>query len=236
MKQLVRRTLKRFGLEIRRRQPDHTLMGFIAKRDIDVVLDVGANVGQFGTSLRAEGYRGKIVSFEPISTAYEILAENTAADPNWDINHLGLGNKAGQAAINVSVESVFSSLLPSTQAAINHSDMATVTRVETIEVRKLDDIYPGGSPNTLLKIDTQGYERQILEGARSLLPTLKGVFMELPIVHLYRGTWQFHEAIEFMAEAGFVPAQIHPVNFHSIDRVSLIEVDCLFRPRDPSVD
>ena len=58
--------------------------------------------------------------------------------------------------------------------------------------------------------------------------------MELPIVHLYQGTWQFHEAIEFMADAGFVPAQIHPVNFHSTDRVSLIEVDCLFRPRRPA--
>jgi hypothetical protein len=58
----------------------------------------------------------------------------------------------------------------------------------------------------------------------------------LPIIQLYEGNWQFHEAIAFMAEAGFVPAQIHPVNFHWIDEVSLVEVDCLFRPRDDRLD
>jgi hypothetical protein len=55
--------------------------------------------------------------------------------------------------------------------------------------------------------------------------------MELPIIQLYQGTWQFHGALEFIASAGFVPAQVHPVNYHSKDNVSLVEVDCLFRPR-----
>lgn len=119
---------------------------------------------------------------------------------------------------------------------MRYTDKAAVTRTEMIEVRQLDQVYPKVSGNTLLKIDTQGYERQVLEGARSLLPTLKGVLMELPIVHLYEGTWGFHDAIEFMTDAGFVLAQIDPVNFHSTDRVSVIEVDCLFRPRDPRVD
>jgi len=62
-------------------------------------------------------------------------------------------------------------------------------------------------------------------------PRLKGILMELPIIQLYQGTWQFHGALEFIASAGFVPAQVHPVNYHSKDNVSLVEVDCLFRPR-----
>lgn len=236
MKRFIRRTLKHFGLEIRRIETTRTLMGFIHDRNIDVVLDVGANVGQFGASLRAQSYRGKIVSYEPISTVYRTLAVNTATDLEWDINNFALGLKSEFATINVSVSSEFSSILPSTCAAMKYNDAAAITGTETIEVRKLDDVFPRPSGNTLLKIDTQGYERQVLEGGRSLLPKLKGVLMELPIVHLYQGTWQFHEAIEFMADAGFVPAQIQPVNFHSTDRVSLIEVDCLFRPRDPRVD
>jgi hypothetical protein len=69
-----------------------------------------------------------------------------------------------------------------------------------------------------------------------MVPTLKGILMELPIVHLYEGTWRLHEAIEYMSSAGFVPAQIAPVNYHSADRVSLCEVDCLFRPRVESID
>jgi hypothetical protein len=65
---------------------------------------------------------------------------------------------------------------------------------------------------------------------------LKGILMEPPIIHLYEGTWQFHEAIAFMAANGFVPAQFHPVNFHPKDEVSLVEVDCLFRLRDKGLD
>ncbi len=236
MKRLIRKTLKHFGFELRRIETTRTLMGFITDRNVDVVLDVGANIGQFGASLRAQGYRGKIVSFEPISTVYRTLAATAAMDPEWDINNFALGLKHESATINISVSSEFSSILPSTCAAMNYCDAAAVTRTEVIEVRKLDDVFAEPLGNTLLKIDTQGYERQVLEGGRSLLPKLKGVLMELPIVHLYEGTWQFHEAIAFMADAGFVPAQIHPVNFHSKDGVSLIEVDCLFRPHDPRVD
>jgi FkbM family methyltransferase len=236
MKRVVRRTLKHFGLEIRRIETIRTLMGFITDRNIDVVLDVGANVGQFGASLRAQGYRGKIVSYEPIPTVYQMLAATTATDLEWDINNFALGAITESTTINISASSEFSSILPSTCAAMKYSDASAVMRTESIEVRKLDDVFPKPSGNALLKIDTQGYERQVLEGGRSLLPKLRGVLMELPIVHLYQGTWQFHEAIAFMADAGFVPAQIQPVNFHSMDRVSLIEVDCLFRPRDPRVD
>jgi FkbM family methyltransferase len=236
MKRVVRSTLKHFGLEIRHIQTTRTLMGFITDRNIDVVLDVGANVGQFGASLRAQGYRGKIVSYEPILTVYQALAATTATDLEWDINNFALGSRTEFATINVSTSSEFSSILPSTCAAMTYDEAAAVTRTESIEVRKLDDVFTKPSGNILLKIDTQGYERQVLEGGRCLLPKLKGVLMELPIVHLYQGTWQFHEAIAFMADVGFVPAQIHPVNFHSTDRVSIIEVDCLFRPRDPRVD
>jgi hypothetical protein len=62
--------------------------------------------------------------------------------------------------------------------------------------------------------------------ARSL-----GILLELPIVHVYQGEWQFHEAVKFMDDAGFVLAQIQPVNYHGADNVSVIELDCLFRPR-----
>ena len=58
--------------------------------------------------------------------------------------------------------------------------------------------------------------------------------MELPVIHVYDGEWQFHEALRFMADLGFVPAQIQPVNFHGADNVSAVEFDCLFRPLGPA--
>lgn len=236
MKQFIQRNLQRFGFEIRQVGFNRDLMDFVADRNIDIILDVGANAGQFGELLRAKGYRGKIVSFEPISAVYEVLSAKAAADGNWQVNHCALGEKTEQTTINVAGSSVFSSILPTTSAAARFNDTAVVERTETIEVRTLDDACSGLAGNVLLKIDTQGYERQVLEGARQTLPMMKGILMELPIVHLYQGTWGFHEAVEFMAGLGFVPAQIHPVNYHPADGVSLVEVDCLFRPRNSRMD
>jgi FkbM family methyltransferase len=236
VKRVIQRTLRQFGLDIRRAEFNRNLMDFIADREIDTVLDVGANIGQFGEELRSKGYRHKIVSFEPISQVYDTLAARTAGDAGWEANRFALGAATGSATINVAESSVFSSMLPSTHAAMGFASTAAVTREETIEVRTLDDVCRGLSDNVLLKIDTQGFERQVLEGGRTILPMLKGVLMELPIIHLYEDTWRFHEAVAFMDDAGFVPAQIRPVNFHSVDTVSLLEVDCLFRPRNKHID
>jgi FkbM family methyltransferase len=236
MKQFIQRILNRFGLEIRQTGFTRDMMDFITDRDINFILDVGANVGQFGEMMRAKGYRGRIVSFEPIAIVYQDLAAKAMADGDWEANNFALGATTEHTTINVAASSVFSSMLPSRTAAADFNDTAAVTHTETIEVRKLDDVFPTTPGNILLKIDTQGYERQVLEGGRQSLPMVKGILMELPIIHLYEGIWRFHEAIEFMEDAGFVPAQIHPVNYHSADRVSLVEVDCLFRPRDSRLD
>lgn len=236
MKHFIQRGLRQFGLELRRTGFDRNLMDFVTNRSIDTVLDIGANVGQFGDSLRAKGYRGKIISFEPISAVFAVLAAKAMADGNWDVNNFALGAKTEHTTINVAASSVFSSILPTSNAAVIFNDTASISNTEEIEVRRLDDVFPMLSGQVLLKIDTQGYEKQVLEGGRRILPMLKGVLMELPIIHLYEGTWQFHEAVEFMARADLVPAQIHPVNYHSVDDVSLVEVDCLFRPRDRRLD
>jgi len=236
MKAFIKRHLRRFNIDVGSARFRPTVMDFVSNRDIKIVLDVGANVGQFGESLREKGYDGKIISFEPIPSAYQTLAAKARADGNWDAHNFALGAAPERTTINVANSSVFSSLLSTTHAAAEFSETAVATHPETIEVRTLNEVVADTSGNTLLKIDTQGYEKQVLEGGRQMLSTLKGILMELPIIHLYEGTWQFHEAIAFMAAHGFVPAQFHPVNFHWKDEVSLVEVDCLFRPRDKHLD
>ncbi len=226
------RTIHKSGLDIRPTRQSRDVIDFLENRQIDTVLDVGANTGQFAASLRSLGYKGKIVSFEPISSVFETLAKHAGRDGNWDAHNFALGAAPGESVINVSDYSPFSSMLPVTNAVTEFSASAAVTRTETIKVRTLDETAAAMSGRIFLKIDTQGYERQVLEGSRNVLSRFKGVLMELPIVQFYEGNWQFHEAVEFMASLGFIPAQIHPVNYHSKDTVSLVEVDCLFRPRD----
>ncbi len=203
---------------------------FIRSRNVDLVVDVGANVGQYGENLRKEGYEGWIVSFEPITAAYSAFATRASRDGHWQAFNMALGEKEGTAEINVSESSVFSSILPQRPAATAFSALATVVSVESIRVARLDDVFaelpPSKSP--FLKIDTQGYERQVLSGATKCLSRFVGIQMELPIIPLYEGTWKFHEAVAHMDQRGFEISNIVPVNYDRTDTASLVEVDCVF--------
>jgi FkbM family methyltransferase len=230
----VKSLARNFGYDIRRidshvhKRP----IDFIRSRGVDVVVDVGANVGQYAERLRSDGYAGWIISAEPVRAAFEILAARAAADARWQVLDLAFGEKQGCSEINISEASVFSSIraqLPS--AAAFNAESRVISR-ETIRMARLDDIFaelPGGRP--FLKIDTQGYEQQVLMGASGCLAKFLGVQMELPIVHLYEGTWRFHEAAAYMHERGFEISNIVPVNYDFADPVSLLEIDCIFCAR-----
>lgn len=220
------------GYEIRRTGPHRFKrpIDFIRSRNVDLVIDVGANVGQYGEDLRREGYAGWIVSFEPTAAAYKALATNASRDGRWKILNMALGETGGTAEINVSEASVFSSILPLRPAATAFSSQAAVVRVESIRLARLDDVFAELPKNKspFLKIDTQGYERQVLSGATNCLSHFVGVQMELPIIPLYEGTWKFHEAVAHMDQRGFEVSNIMPVNYDQTDTASLVEVDCVF--------
>jgi FkbM family methyltransferase len=226
----IRAIYKRLGIIHLGRRRVRDLIDFIEDRKIDTVIDVGANVGQFGESLRVGGYRGRIISFEPIDAAFQELSKKAASDSKWEALHCGLGAAPSEAVIHVSELSVCSSILDLTAVASLHDSRVAVTRTEKIEIRTLDQVAASLSGSILLKIDTQGYEKQVIEGGPQTIARVKGILMELPIVHVYEGEWQFHEAAKYMADLGFVPAQILPVNYHGKDNVSVVDVDCLFRP------
>ncbi|HTW78930.1 MAG TPA: FkbM family methyltransferase [Terracidiphilus sp.] len=231
MHRILKAGFKRLGLVHRGKRRARDLDDFVRDRGIDLVIDVGANTGQFGESLRAGGYQGKIVSFEPFSAAFQILKQKADADGNWEAHQLGLSAKEGSAALHVSELAVFNSMQKTTGVAQMHDRRMAVSRDEEIGLRTLDQVASGLTGTILLKIDTQGHERQVLEGGRQTLARSLGVMMELAVIHTYEGAWRFHEAVKYMEDAGFVPAQIEPVGFHGRDKVSAVEFDCLFRPR-----
>jgi FkbM family methyltransferase len=206
---------------------------FLRSRNIDLVIDVGANVGQYAKGLREDGYAGWIVSFEPVAAAYEELAALANKDARWKAMNMALGDDEGLAKINVSQSPVFSSILPQLPAATTFDSEAQVVRSESVRIARLDDIFAElpTSQAEFLKIDTQGYERQVVSGASKCLSSFLGVQMELPIIHLYEGTWKFHESVIYMSDLGFEISNIMPTNYDQTDSVSLVEVDCIFRRR-----
>jgi FkbM family methyltransferase len=227
--------LRRAGWEVSRARPN--LIDFLQSRSVDCVLDVGANAGQFGRWLRNHGYNGRIISFEPISSVYQVLAQEASGDDVWETKKLAVGNHCGTAEINVGSNSQLSSFLSVNEVVVTSDHVrAFKERSETVVVTTLDEFGAEISGNVFLKSDTQGFERQVLEGAKTLLRRVCGVQLELAIIHLYQGAWTLPQAIEYMYENGFVISQIHPSAFLLRETVSLKEVDAIFRRLDSALD
>jgi len=236
IKQTVRRMVRAFGYDLRQRRPE--LVEFLKDREINLVLDVGANTGQFGATLRAEGYSGTIISFEPASVPFSELRHRATGDRRWVPLKLSLGDRPGRVKLNVSRYNTFSSVLRQTSNASAFEKNSAVDHVEEVEMACLDDVCEI-KPNdrVFLKVDTQGFEEQVLNGARITLNSALGVLLEVPVVHMYEQVWSFEQALRFMDSVGFVLAQIKPVNFlWRQDPVSVSELDCVFRRKIESID
>lgn len=224
---LVRNWLSRSGWELKR-IPDAF---FIEVHEIDLVVDVGANRGQFARALRREGYRGRIVSFEPLEAPFAALSALASRDPLWTAVRTAVGAEPGEAGINVSLDTAFSSIKPIRDSGVEtrHPGILVEHR-EVVPVARLDDLLeavPGW--RVFLKIDTQGFEQEVLAGAPQTLERVEGMMLELPIEHLYSGVWSFVEALTSIERLGFVPAQFREVSAVVGDRASALELDSIFR-------
>lgn len=202
--------------------------------DINVVLDVGANKGQFAKRMRAAGYTGRIVSFEPLERFVDVLRKASADDPDWIVMPYALGAEDTETVINVA-EGPLSSLLPSSEFGKEWAPKLTRTHPETIQVRRLDSVldeaYSGlEAPRTFLKLDTQGFDLEAFRGAGERIEEILGVQSEVAGVPIYDGMPRFVEAITEYEKAGFELAGMFPVTIHP-QTLRVIEFDAvLVRP------
>ena len=225
--------LHRFGVDLIDYPKPHwqQLKCLLDHFGITLVLDVGANIGQYAGYLRAAGYRGRIVSFEPLADAHAELTHRAAGDAAWTVApRLALGASEGEIEINVSGDRDMSSLLPMRAEILKASPSSRTVARETVRLATLDSVfddYARADDRVLLKIDTQGYERQVLEGAARSLPRLTGVQLELSLVPLYEGETTWLAMIDALARHGFEPRLLIPGYF---DRhlVRLLQVDGVF--------
>jgi FkbM family methyltransferase len=185
----------------------------------DVVLDVGANVGQFGKEIRALGYLGQIVSFEPLSSAFSILKKTADLDKQWIANNFALGSYNETTEINISQHSASSSLLNFDDNYILENKNLTVINTEKIEVKKLDDIFidyiHSESSNVLLKLDTQGFEKAVLEGSLGILDRIQGIQIETSLKELYQGETLFVDMLVYLQGLGFEIFTLEPYYYEA---------------------
>jgi len=212
--------------------PAAQLAHALARRETDLVVDVGANTGQYAARLFDHGYAGRVVSFEPLTDCWSALAERAAERPGqWHVApRMALGDRAGQITINVSAERDMSSVLEMAPEFLASSPTSAFVGRETAPVERLDtvfDRYADGAARVLLKIDTQGYEIPVLDGTGGVIDRIDGVQVEMSLVPLYRGEATFEQLYRRVTDLGFAPFLFLP-GYYSRHMGRMLQVDGVF--------
>lgn len=208
----VRRGLRHIGADIVRwrpqSSPEAALIKALSHHRIDAVLDVGANEGQYGRHLRELGFGGRIISFEPLATPRLRLQEFAAKDPLWSVApRMAIGDHAGEIQMNVASNGgASSSILPMLSTHEHAAPDVRYVGSEEVPMVRLDNVaqdFLRDAKRVFLKVDVQGYELQVLEGATEILPRIAGAELEVSFVPLYDGQHSFLAVAEWMRTHGF---------------------------------
>jgi len=208
---LLQRLARGLGYDLtpakKAKSPNAQLTAFLKHHRIDTVLDVGANVGQYGQRLRDWGYEGRIISFEPLSTAHQKLGLRSAPDQHWTIApRMAIGAENGEVEIQVSAETDMSSILPQSDLMKDISPTSMIEATERVPIHRLENVAPdyiSADDRVFLKIDTQGFEPKVLDGAGQLLPHLIGLQLEMSLLPIYEGESDYLAMIQRLGDAGF---------------------------------
>ena len=209
--------------------PGH-LKSVLATLRINCVIDVGANVGEYGLMLRRIGYQGRIVSLEPVRDIYDKLEKVARLDRGWITWNIACGSADEQRAMNLfSIDLLNSLLPPSPQMSL--IDPAGIKRVETVTVRRLDSLFEEainglGEARVFLKTDTQGYDLEVIKGAGERMSQVFGLQSEIAVQPLYVGVPDYLQFLEYCRKLGFEPTGFFPI-FYSPLTKQMVELDAV---------
>lgn len=239
LKQKLRKLLRKIGYDIYRynaiSHPVARMQKLLNSYNIDTVLDIGANTGQFAEFLRNElEYTNKIISFEPLETAFKLLQSKAESDQLWDTFNIALGDVEKRDEINVSGNSYSSSMLDMLPSHSRENPDSEYLGTEEIKIRRLDSIFTDlciREDNIYMKIDTQGFEDRVLRGAESVLHEISTIQMEMSLVPLYEGQVLFDELYGYMTNKGYKMVAILP-GFSRQSSGQMLQVDGIFHQID----
>lgn len=233
--QMIRRSARAMGVDIAPAERQNTLSTHLLRvfggLGINCILDVGAHRGEYAMMLREIGYRGAIVSFEPVGENHAVLAANAERDAAWRTHRLALSARDGSAEMRVASQTVYSSLQPFSAHVEKLDPTLKVARTESVPTRRLDGFLAEAvahiaDPRIFLKMDTQGHDLQVLEGARGVLDRILGIQTEASVRLLYEGVLALPEYLARLRDLGFTPSGFYAVT-REPDELRLLEVDVI---------
>ncbi len=207
---------------------DVHLKTLFERLNINCVFDVGANRGQYGRFLRELGFEGRIISFEPVTTDFEILADQASIDSDWQAHQIALGERESERFINVTSDSLFNSFLNPNEFIKNQG--LRVTQQEKVKIQPLDKLFHNfleglNQPQPYLKLDTQGFDFEVLDGTIGVLDRIVALQIELSVKPVYEKTPYYLDSIVKLEELGFEVTGFFPIARDNALRV--VEFDCV---------
>tara|TARA_Y100000590_G_scaffold465838_1_gene639320 strand:- start:1828 stop:2562 length:735 start_codon:yes stop_codon:yes gene_type:complete len=226
--------LSNFNLRIEKISTNQNLydvLNFLfLKLDIDTLFDIGANEGQFAKKIRSAGYSKKIISFEPINGIHQKLKKNSKKDQNWLAENFAIGEKDGDAVINVSNYSLSSSILQMSKIHLDAKESSKYISSQNVAIKKIDTYIKEknyDNNNLFLKIDTQGTEYDIIKGAQNNIQNIRGILCELSLSELYLGQKLWLEIIEDLTSKNFEIWYLEKGFQHPRNK-KVLQLDCVF--------
>lgn len=200
-----------------------------------LVIDVGANTGQYALQLRTLGYDGDIVSFEPVAATFAKLSMAAAPDPRWHVRQLALGGKDGSQRMHILPRSDFNSFHRPNDFALSNIERIAPEGVEEVVVRRLEGVLNElgkrfDTSSIFLKTDTQGHDIEVLRGGVGSLDAVTGLQAEVPVNALYEGVPPLNDTLAFYGEIGFQAVGFRPISWAD---GRLLEMDALFEKAAP---
>ncbi len=208
----------------------HHVAGILDQYGVNCVFDVGANTGQYARHLRRSGYKGRIVSFEPVSATFEKLRAAAEKDPEWQVHNCALGSEEGTSTIHVDWNTM-NSLLPPSEYGRGRYQRFKKGRTEEISIRRLDGVIDEAlkgiaDPRPYLKMDTQGFDLQVFEGGGQRIDEFVGLQSEVAPLRLYEGSPAMAESIAAYEARGFGISGMYPVTREATTG-RVVEFDCV---------
>lgn len=197
---------------------------------INKVFDVGANIGRYVIDLRSLGFKGEVISFEPLSKTFKALENNSKKDIHWTALNYALGDKDLTTEINISSNTDSSSLLEMLPSHLESAPQSEYIGKEKIKLHKLDTVFKefyNQNDQIYMKLDTQGFEKNVLDGAQDSLEKIKGIQIEMSLKPLYKGGILYLEIIDLMKSNGFELYSLEN-GFSNPNTGQLLQVDGVF--------
>src|SRR5436190_19534050 len=199
-KRLAKSSLRTLGLSLHDLRKTNDLSVFLPghlkslldRLEINRVIDVGANVGQYGKMLRRIGYKGRIFSIEPVGEVFEKLSAAADGDDEWMTLKMACGSTEETRSINIFPKSALNSFLSPSPNMRTLDPDSRVERTETVDVVRLESLLAKimsgiENPRVFLKLDCQGLDLEVLEGLGEGITKVYGLQSEVTAIPQYLG-------------------------------------------------